>query len=71
MDLLCYCQTIISYDVLQDIYGNDLGTHLHKKWEECNNNILLFYSRLDKVNKSKLTNWINTTTKTLLLFTGN
>lgn len=71
MELLCYCQTIISYDVLQDIYGNELGKHLHQKWEECNSNILHFYSRLDKVNKSKLIYWINTTTKTLFLFTNN
>ena len=65
MDVLCYCQTIVSYDVLQRIYGNDLGKHLHQKWKECNSNILFFYSRLDKVNKSKLIHWINTTTNSL------
>ena len=42
-----------------DLYGEQTGEHLWKKFEDENKNIIKFYVRLDAVNKLILQRWYN------------
>lgn len=60
MNKLQIIQSNICEDKLVEIYGKSLGKHLYQKWcNTSNNNIIYFYSLLDKMNQLKLINWIN------------
>ena len=56
VDVLLFMENNFNKESCDYIYGN-LSDHLFEKWSKSNNNILTFYTRLDKPNQNKLLTW--------------
>lgn len=52
-----HAQNNFSYQVCESIFPGDTD-HYWKKWVYAERNILLFISRLDKMNRLKVLDWI-------------
>lgn len=45
--------------ISDEIFGEELGEHLYKKFESYDNNIITFYNSLDIYNKEKFMKVLN------------
>lgn len=53
IEKLAWIQFNFNIMISDEIFGEDLGEHLYKKFESYDNNIITFYNSLDNSNKEK------------------